>query len=458
MADPRPPALGRVPEPGEVVAGKYVVEGKLSAGGMGVVLKARHPALGQDVALKILRPDYAAVPVAVERFAREARAAAQIRGEHVVRIYDVGVLDGGTPYMVMELLEGSDLGAIVAARGTLSVVEVAEVVLQTCEALAQAHRLGIVHRDLKPQNVFITSRPDGTPLVKLVDFGISKLPRQEADHDVTTTASLLGTPTYMSPEQLLSPKDVDGRSDIWSLGVLMYRMLAGTAPFRAETLPELCAAILTKPLPPLTSRRADIPEDLERIVHRCLEREPASRFQGVAELARELSAFAPPRSQDALQQIEAISARSGPAAALSGPSLPGLPAAEARAETRGAGLAPTAPSSRGRVGLALLAVAAALALSTAGVVVLRGAHAPAPAALGVVVPPIAPPIQAGVSDPIEPGGAEVSAAATVTPVATVEVPRSSAVRRIGASRPARAAARVVSDAGGPSPDQFPTER
>jgi eukaryotic-like serine/threonine-protein kinase len=364
-----------IPGPGEVVAGKYVVESRLSAGGMGVVLKARHPALGQHVALKILRAEWVAVPAAVARFAREARSAAQIRGEHVVRIYDVGTLDNGTPFMVMELLEGSDLGSLLHVRGAIPipVAEMADYVIQTCEALAEAHALGIVHRDLKPQNVFITSRPDGTPLVKLVDFGISKLPESAGGaHEVTTTASLLGTPTYMSPEQLLAPKEVDARSDVWSLGILMYRMLAGKPPFAGETMPELCARILTSPIPRLASSRPDVPEDLARVIRRCLSRQPADRFQSVLELAKALAPFAPLRSQDSVQQIEAIARKSSPAPGNSpnAPSLP-LPSDGAVAETTIAEFSANGGASRARAGVVVALMAGAVVVSAIASLVLH---------------------------------------------------------------------------------------
>lgn len=379
---PETPAL---PLPGDVIGGKYVVEGKLSAGGMGVILKARHPALEQSVALKILQVDVAPTPTAIERFAREARAAAKIRGEHVVHIYDVGTLDNGTPFIVMELLEGSDLGTVLTARGQLEVAEVADYVVQTCQALAQAHKLGIVHRDLKPQNVFITLRPDGTPLVKLLDFGISKLPTSDGA-DLTTTQAMLGTPSYMSPEQLLSAKDVDGRSDIWSLGVLMYRMLAGSPPFHADSMPELCARILATPASPLATKRANLPEEIQRIVHACLEVRAEDRFQTVAELAGALAPFGPGRCMDTLQQIVAIGAgvmsmRPPSSPTLPSPSSPALPPPMNSLDTT-LGIVTSSPrSTRSRAGFAVAVVVSGTAIVVASFVV-PGWRASQPPAAG----------------------------------------------------------------------------
>src|SRR4051812_29611172 len=206
---------------GDVLAGKYRVDKILGAGGMGVVVAAHHVQLDERVAIKFLLPEALGNAEAVARFAREARAAVKIKSEHVARVIDVGTLETGAPYMVMEYLEGGDLSQVLASRGPLPVEEAVEYVLQACEAIAHAHALGIVHRDLKPANLFLIRRPDGTNAIKVLDFGISKvMPGKSASSDnaMTRTRTVMGSPLYMSPEQMASTRDVDGRTDLWALG------------------------------------------------------------------------------------------------------------------------------------------------------------------------------------------------------------------------------------------------
>jgi serine/threonine-protein kinase len=290
---------------GEVLGGKYRVERVLATGGMGVIVAARHLQLDQRVALKFLLPDAGKNPEVVARFSREARAAARIRGQHVARVSDVGTLESGQPYMVMEYLEGQDLEAILKTRGALPVEEAVHYVIQACEAVAEAHSVGIVHRDLKPANLYLADRPGGGHRIKVLDFGISKVAAGEVsveDASLTKTNAIMGSPTYMSPEQLRSSRDVDARSDIWSIGVVLYELVGGRVPFCSDTIPEVCASILKDPPVPL-SAMCDVPEALEAAIFRCLEKEAGARFATIAELVEAIVEFGPRGSEASLERI-----------------------------------------------------------------------------------------------------------------------------------------------------------
>ena len=292
---------------GDVVGGKLVVEGVLGVGGMGVVLSARHQQLGQKVAIKLLRPAAAKYPEAVSRFLREARAAVNLQSTHVVRVMDVGTLDSGMPYMVMEHLTGSDLSALLEARGPLPVAEAVDYVLQGLEAVAEAHTIGLVHRDLKPANLFVTRMPDGSNLVKVLDFGISKAVQGAAnDPSLTATTAVLGSPMYMSPEQLRSSKNVDARTDLWAVGVILYELVSGRYPFEDDTVTGVCARIAADPPIPLRTHRADLPPPFDAVVMRCLEKDVSRRVQTVSELAAALRPFASPEGQLAVDRIARI--------------------------------------------------------------------------------------------------------------------------------------------------------
>jgi serine/threonine-protein kinase len=293
-------------EVGQVIARKYRVERVLGQGGMGIVLAAHHVHLDQRVAIKTLLPEVAIRTEAVARFAREARAAVKIQSEHVARVLDVSELDDGTPFMVIEYLEGTDLSDLFARARRMQPAEVIGYVLQACEALAEAHKLGIVHRDLKPANLFVTRRADGTDLVKVLDFGISKAPESAGSHALTATASFLGSPQYVPPEQLLSTRDVDARADIWAIGVILYEGLAGAPPFVAASLMELASRILQTAPEPLASLRPDIPRALADAIMTCLEKEPSKRFANVSELAAALSPFAAEASRASVERISRI--------------------------------------------------------------------------------------------------------------------------------------------------------
>jgi len=302
---------------GEIVAGKYRVERVLGQGGMGVVVAAMHEQLGQRVAIKMLLPEAKANANAVARFMREARAAAAIRGQHVSRVLDVGELEGGAPYIVMEYLEGHDLAETILERGPLGADEAVSYLLQACEAIAEAHSVGIVHRDLKPSNVFVTTGPDGTPLVKVLDFGISKaLLAASGEDKLTTTSSFVGSPVYSPPEQLLRAHDVDGRADIWALGTILFEALAARPPFTGDSVMHIASKIFHDPPASLAALRPELHPDLCAVVMKCLSKGPEDRYQDVSELARALAPFAPhSNSADRVARIVAASSRSGSRAA-----------------------------------------------------------------------------------------------------------------------------------------------
>jgi serine/threonine protein kinase len=296
---------------GQLIAGKYRVEKMLGRGGMGVVMAALHEQLNQRVALKFLTDDAYQQPEAVTRFLREARAAVQIQSEHVARVMDVGTLDSGAPYMVMEYLRGLDLKEVSTRRGPLPVSEAVDFLLQACDAVAEAHSLGIVHRDLKPSNLFLTERPDGTPLVKVLDFGISKALHgsrggETSQHQMTASAAIMGSPQYMSPEQIRSSKNVDARADVWALGTILHELISGTPTYVADTVPGLLAMIVADSPPPLTASRPDAPAEIEAAIFRCLEKDRDRRFANVAELARSIERFASPESRPLVRRIARV--------------------------------------------------------------------------------------------------------------------------------------------------------
>ena len=291
---------------GEVV-GKCRLERIVATGGMGVVVQATHLQLARRVAIKFMSPLLAGTDTGVRRFMQEARAAARIRSEHVVRVFDVGMLPTGTPYIVMEFLEGEDLSVMLERRGRLTQQEAVDYVLQACEAVAEAHRLGIVHRDLKPGNLFRCDRADKLPFIKVVDFGLSKLlPRAQTGSlgpASTGPLAVMGTPQYASPEQLYCPMEVDARTDIWALGVILYQLIAGKLPFRGDTLYELRAKIAGAAPQPLHEVRPDIPEALGAVVAKCLAKDPGGRYATVADLAEALATHAPRSSMLSVQRV-----------------------------------------------------------------------------------------------------------------------------------------------------------
>jgi serine/threonine-protein kinase len=294
--------------PGSIIAGKYRVERVLGQGGMGVVVAAHHLELDERFAMKFLLPESAGHGEVVARFVREGRAAVKIRSEHVARIFDVGKLENGLPYMAMEYLEGTDLSGLVAERGALPVPTAVDYVLQACEAVAEAHALGMVHRDLKPANLFLVHRVDGSPCIKVLDFGISKIAPTSTTGAaaMTRTSAMMGSPLYMSPEQMASARDVDARADIWALGVILYELVSGQPPFAGDTLPQVCAMILQSEPAPLSRALPQAPAGFEAVVQRCLAKSPNARFANIAELAASLVPFGTAQARTSADRITRV--------------------------------------------------------------------------------------------------------------------------------------------------------
>ncbi len=287
--------------PGTILARKYQVVRTLGQGGMGRVVEARHIALGERVALKFLLSEHAQSHEATVRFLREAQAAVRLRSEHVARVSDVGTLEDGAPYMVMEYLEGQDLSKLLKTHGKLHASEAVDFVVQAAEAIAEAHALGIVHRDIKPGNLFLTRGLDGSPLVKVLDFGISKF--VESVDDLTRTATAMGSALYMSPEQMRGARDVDHRTDIYALGVTLFELLVGRQPFYADTLPQLCAEVLEGNALPLRSARPDLPEAFASVLERAYAMRRDDRYPSVAHFVLAMLPYALPRTRVVIERI-----------------------------------------------------------------------------------------------------------------------------------------------------------
>jgi serine/threonine protein kinase len=314
---------------GDTLAGKYQVERVLGAGGMGVVVAAKHLHLGERVAIKFLLPQALARADVVERFKREGRAAFRIKSEHVARVIDVGELKGGEPYLVMEYLDGQDLGAILREKGLFTIETAVEYVLQACLALAEAHAVGIVHRDLKPSNLFLIKASDGSPTIKIIDFGISKMASadgSEGGGEMTQTAVMMGSPLYMAPEQMASARDVDGRADIWSLGIILYTLLTGSPPFKAPSVMQIYELIV-QGAPPLRQARPSAPEGLEAVLLTCLQKDRKKRYGDVGQLADALAEFGPAHARYVADRVKRI-VRSRSMASIP-PPTPDPPAATA---------------------------------------------------------------------------------------------------------------------------------
>lgn len=362
---------------GDILAGKYRVERVLGVGGMGVVVAAMHMQLERRVALKFMLPEVLGDGAALERFQREARAAARLRSEHVAHILDVGLLDTGSPYMVMEYLEGSDLAAILRSEGPLEVPVLADYVTQALDAVAEAHAVGVIHRDLKPSNFFVTRRADGSAWLKVLDFGISKAASPAAgDLSLTETRAIVGSPPYMAPEQLRSNKIVDVRTDIWSLGVTLYQLVSGRLPFTAETYSALVLQVVMDEPAPLVPPRP-IPAGFDALVWRCLEKDPALRFQNVAQLAEALAPFAPASARHTIERIRNLVGQGRSAGPAPEPAPPTATPA------RPAGSAPFVS----RRPLAVLLVVVALGTLTGLLLaLLREGPSPAPAAETIAPP------------------------------------------------------------------------
>ena len=294
---------------GDVLAGKYRVDRILGIGGMGMVVSATHLDLDQSVAIKFMLPAAMESADAKQRFMREARAAGRLTSEHVCRVSDVGQFESGQPYIVMEFLQGQDLGTLLKRKGPLPIGQAVDFILQAAEGMAEAHAHGIIHRDLKPDNLFLANRVDGSQVIKVLDFGISKA---HVTGIATKTGDIMGSPAYMAPEQMQSTRDVDERADIWSLGVILYQLISGRMPFVADTLPALCLSVIHDAPPSLASIRQDLPSGLAEVVMKCLAKDKNGRYGTVLDLAKALSPYADEDSVGAVTRIRSMLQRKRP--------------------------------------------------------------------------------------------------------------------------------------------------
>jgi eukaryotic-like serine/threonine-protein kinase len=457
--------------PGQVINDKYEIVELIGVGGLGFVVAALHVELGEKVALKFLRPEALTNAEAVGRFSREARASARIKSEHVARVFDVGILPDGAPFIVMEYLDGNDLSAVLQTRGPLPVQVAVEYVLQACEALAAAHASGVVHRDIKPENLFLNRRAGSVDIIKVLDFGISKTPLTpssfESRHPLVRTTMAMGSPIYMSPEQIRASQDIDARTDIWSLGCVLFELLTNRLAFDAPSVTQITAVILEQETPSLREVCPAAPPGLEAVVRRCLAKSASQRFDDVSELALALYPYAPSRARASVERCCSILRHAG--ISRRGQEMATLQP-EARDGSSGAPLSDEAtstptletqvtealPSSRRWAWpVALLVMSAA----AAAVIVLVAAPPESPGPAHSLAAPTAPistaPAGAGVSK--EPAAAlptphDAPAAVEpepVTPVVTVaDLPTATEPRD---TEPVRAAA------GSPTPEAAPAQ-
>ncbi|MGD0527986.1 MAG: serine/threonine-protein kinase [Polyangiaceae bacterium] len=449
--------------PGDILDDKYRVEKILGAGGMGVVVVATHLHLDQRVAIKFLLPSVSKNAEAVARFAREARAAARISSEHVARVIDVAKMKDGAPYIVMEYLEGHDLEQMLETKQALPVEKVVDYILQALEALAEAHAAGIVHRDLKPANLFLARRADGSSVVKVLDFGISKLVRGDKDAAITTGSVQMGSPLYMSPEQLRSSRDVDMRSDIWAIGVILHELITATPPFGGDTLPEVIASILAEPPLSLRLRRPEAPRELEQVVLRCLQKDPAERFPDVAQLAVALAPFGPPRSALSVERVVRVIAgrkevsMSPEVAGVPEPAPPSVKEPQTNPSWQTSGVLRSARHGR-RLVVAAIAGVVLVGGVAAAIVLTRGSPATPPLAAATAL--TAPPAAAPMLPPAPSSTPDVTAMTTATapaaaPPATATATSTATVVPNGArptgGRPTSSGATATATAPHPAP-------
>jgi serine/threonine protein kinase len=298
--------LSSSPPRATIVGGRYSLDHLIAEGGMALIYRGRHLELDQTVAIKLVLPELAFDVEATARFLNEARTIAKLRSPHVCRVLDSGCSEPGRPFMVLEYLEGGDLRKLLDVNSTVPVDTAVGMVLEAAEALAEAHAHGIVHRDIKPENLFLARMADGTVTLKVIDFGICKH-QNPGSRCFTLRGKTLGSPHYMAPEQITSPEEVDERADIWALGVVLYELLSGYQPFVGETLTRLCAHVVhSPPRKPLRKCNPDVPAALERVVLRCLSKQPSERYASVVELAGALAPFCT-RGGELMERIRRMS-------------------------------------------------------------------------------------------------------------------------------------------------------
>jgi serine/threonine-protein kinase len=436
--------LGTPFAPGELIGDRYRVERVIAEGGMGVIVAARHLELEETVAIKFLKDEFASKPEIVGRFAREAKAAAKIKCEYTATVHDVGISTDRGPYIVMEYLEGRDLEAVLQSDRRIPYARAVELMMQAGEAIGVAHANGIIHRDIKPANLFLVKSEHDVPIVKVLDFGVSKAALTGnmfgGAISLVKTQSLVGSPIYMSPEQIRGNQESGFAADIWSMGAVLYELVTGATAFTGSSITELCAAVLeTEPLP-ITARIADVPAGLSDTIMRCLEKDPAKRWPTVAELVVALAPYAPKRARMSVDRVVAVSKSAGlvplsftaPTTIApppsSGASIPAIPSSsptplsllETRSEAAQTSRRPALildeeprPSSSKRaavVGVLLLAAAGAM-----GAIYLakRSASPAASLTSTVEAKPTPPPA------PAAPAPATPETAITVTPSPTV---------------------------------------
>jgi serine/threonine-protein kinase len=469
--------------PGDVLASRYVVEQPPIRSSNVLVFQVRHADLGQRFTLKCLLPEASVDPDAVARFLRGARAAIHLTSEHTARTVDAGRFSSNVPYIVSEALTGCDLRETLRVRGVLAPNEAVDLVLQACEALAEAHANGLVHRNLSLSTLFATRRPGGTSFVKVLDFGVADVFAPEPARNDTllqfarssnSAAAAIQSLECYSPEQIRSSKEIDARTDIWALGAILHELLAGSPVFQAPTVPALLAAIAADPPVPITSIRSDVPGGLETVVLRCLEKERSARYPSVADFAVALRSFATPEAKASIERITRTLAQSrstvapvgnaalvhvGPAAAYS--ELPPAPPAPAPANSSTTLLLVAAIVALGQVGGMVAAVFVAdrnSARQVAGTMVTdvsraqpapegphAGSAASAPGGVAALGPaqPVAP------TAPVAQGPAPASSAGTGALEQGPKLP---------APRPARAAPRVQPRAPESPPEQAASVR
>jgi len=468
---------------GQILAGKYRVEKVLGVGGMGVVVAAQHVQLEEKVAIKFLLPTMLRNQEVVGRFAREARAAVRIKSEHVARVTDVGTLENGAPYMVMEFLEGGDLAAWIQRVGPLPIEQAVDFTLQACVGVASAHGIGIVHRDLKPANLFCLRGNDGQFVIKVLDFGISKvtnLSASDAGGSMTHTTSVMGSPFYMSPEQMQSAKDVDTRTDIWALGVVLYELLTGTTPFAGESFTDVTIKVATASFAPVRTFRPDAPAGLEAVLLKCLEKDKTRRYGNVAELALALADFGTKQSRPSIERIVRIIQASGlSTSALALPPSPAFGAVpvqgtklskskESLAEPQSvyapigtmapsANTAPGVPATRARRAAAAVIGAIGVLLVAAGVGWKMHAKAEPGVAAGAL-PSAAVAVSAASPKPVEVAMPPVTVAAPeALPVAVPSTPQLSGTGQPTLQRSQPEPKKTAPSGTKPAPSSAPTE-